>query len=102
MSELFRKEAILHATRRLPGSVVLATPTSVRILGLFFSAIVFAAAAFASVATYARKATVSGWLVPDQGLIRAAAPTAGFIQKLVLNEGAIVEKGARLAEIQVA
>jgi membrane fusion protein len=102
MSELFRKEAVLHATRRLSGGVVLATPLSVRLLGLMFGGIILAGVTFASMATYARKATVTGWLVPDQGLIRATVPVAGFIQNVVVKEGERVEKGARLAEIRVA
>ena len=101
MNDLFRKEAVLHATRRLSGSVMLATPTSVQILGSFFGVIVVVAVIFASLATYARKATVMGWLVPDQGLIRATAPSAGFIRTLSIKEGDEVEKGARLAELQV-
>ena len=60
MSELFRKEAVLHATRRLSGAVVLATPLSVRLLGLVFGGIIVAAVVFLSTATYARKATVTG------------------------------------------
>src|SRR5215831_15866975 len=98
MSDLFRKEAVAHATRRLSGAVVLATPLSVRVLGLFFCTIIFAGVAFASVATYARKATVTGWLVPDQGLIRATANSAGFVQSLKVSEGDVVRRGAKLAE----
>ena len=60
MTDLFRREAISHATRRLSGTVVLATPLSVRLLGMFFGVIVFAAVLFASQATYARKETVTG------------------------------------------
>jgi membrane fusion protein len=101
MSELFRKEAVTYATRRLSGSVVLATPWSVPVLGLLLTAIVLAAVIFASVASYARKATVTGWLVPDQGLIRPTASSAGFIQSLQIKEGDIVEKGAMLAEIRI-
>ncbi len=82
--------------------VVLATPLSVRLLGLFFGGIVCAGVAFASMSTYARKATVTGWLVPDQGLIRATVSTGGFIQSVAVKEGQAVEKGARLAEIRVA
>ena len=100
MSDVFRTEAVLHATRRLSGAVVLATPLSVRVLGLFFIAILFCGVAFASVATYARKATVTGWLVPDQGLIRAAN-SAGFVQSLKVNEGDVVTRGAKLAEIRI-
>ena len=87
MSELFRKEAVAHATRRLSGAVVLATPLSVRLLGLLFGGIIVAGVVFASMATYARKATVNGWLVPDQGLIKATVPIAGFIQVVAVKEG---------------
>src|SRR5262249_40569618 len=102
MSELFRKEAVVHATRRLSGAVVLATPLSVRVLGLVFCTIIFAAVLFASLATYSRKATVTGWLVPDQGLIRATVSSAGFIQNVMVKEGERVEKGAPILEIRVA
>ena len=79
MNDLFRHQPVFHATRRrLSGSVVLATPLSVRCLGLVLAGIVLTALIFVSVATYARKATVTGWLVPDQGLIRATASSAGF------------------------
>jgi membrane fusion protein len=102
MSELFRKEAVAHATRRLSGAVVLATPLSVRLLGLLFGGIIVAGVVFASMATYARKATVNGWLVPDQGLIKATVPIAGFIQVVAVKEGQKVDKGVPLAEIRVA
>ena len=101
MSDLFRREAVSHATQRLSGAVVLATPLSVRVLGLFFGGIVLAAVIFVSMATYARKATVTGWLVPDQGLIRATASSAGFIQDVFVKEGDAVERGARLAQIRI-
>jgi membrane fusion protein len=101
MSDLFRKEAVAHARRRLSGAVVLAAPLSVRVLGLFFCAIVFAGVAFASAATYARKATVTGWLVPDQGLIRAAATSAGFVERPIATEGEVVERGGRIPEIRI-
>jgi membrane fusion protein len=102
MSDLFRKEAILNATRRLPGPVVLATPLSVRVLGLFFGGLLVAAVIFASFATYARKATVTGWLVPDKGMIKATASASGVIQSFAVKEGDVVERGARIAEIRVA
>jgi membrane fusion protein len=101
MSDLFRREAVLHATRRLSGSVVLAIPMPVSVLGMVFAGIVVTALIFASEATYARKATVTGWLVPDQGLIRAAAPSAGIIRALLVKEGDLVDVGAHLAEIRM-
>ena len=102
MNDLFRIEAVLNATRRLPGSVVLATPLTVRILGTFFAGIVVTAVIFASLATYSRKTTVTGWLVPDKGTIRASASTGGVVQSFAVKEGDLVEKGAKIAEVRVA
>jgi membrane fusion protein len=101
MTGLFRKEAVVHATQRLPGAVVLAAPLSVRTLGLGLSVVVFAAVVFASMATYARRATVTGWLVPDQGLIRATVSSGGFIESVAIREGDVVAKGAKLVEIRI-
>ena len=97
MSDLFRREAVQHATRRLEGAVVLATPLSLRTLGFFLAAIIFAVTVFASQATYARKATVIGYLVPDQGMIRATAPLGGTLQSLLVKEGSMVKPGDRIA-----
>ena len=102
MSELFRREAIAYATRRLAGPVVIASPLSIKLLGGLLAGIVIAAAVFAATATYARKATVTGWLVPDQGLVRATARAPGLIQRLFVKEGQIVEQGARIAELGLA
>ena len=97
MNELFRREAVDHATRRLDGTVILATPLSLKTLGLFLAAILFAAAAFAAHATYARKATVIGYLVPDQGIIRATTQASGTLQRIMVHEGDTVAAGDRIA-----
>lgn len=102
MTELFRREAIAYATRRLAGPVVIASPLSIKLLGGLLAGTIIAAAVFAATATYARKATVTGWLVPDQGLVRAAARAPGLIQRLFVKEGQIVEQGARIAELGLA
>ncbi len=102
MSDLFRREAIAYATRRLTGPVIIATPLSMKFLGGVLAGIIIAAATFAATATYARKATVTGWLVPDQGLIRATSRAPGLIQRLFVKEGEIVEQGARIAELGLA
>ncbi len=102
MTELFRREAVRHATRRLEGEVVLATPLSIKLLGFFFAAVIFAALALLFNASYARKATVTGLLVPDQGMVRAAAQATGSLQSIMVKEGDVVEAGARLAVINLA
>jgi membrane fusion protein len=102
MSELFRREAVHHATRRLEGEVILATPLSIRTLGLFFAAIIFAAVAFAATASYSRKATVSGVLTPDQGMIRVTLQSAGSLQSIMVKEGDTVAAGDRIAVVGLA
>jgi membrane fusion protein len=102
MSELFRREAVHHATRRLAGDVVLASPLSVTTLGLLLAAILFGAIAFASQATYARKSTVTGLLVPDQGTIRATVQAGGLLRTIMVHEGDPVERGQRIAVIDIS
>jgi membrane fusion protein len=102
MSDLFRREAVAHATRRLDGQVVLATPLSVSTLGLLLAVIVFGATAFAALGTYSRKATVPGYLIPDQGMIRAAAPASATLQSLMIKEGDIVSAGDRIAVLSLS
>jgi membrane fusion protein len=102
MSELFRREAVRHATRRLEGEVLLATPLSVKTLGLLLVVIVFGAAAFLFLASYARKATVSGLLVPDQGMVRAANAATGSLQSIMVKEGDSVAAGDRIAVVSLA
>src|SRR5437660_5863689 len=102
MSALFRPEAVTHARGRLSGEVVLVAPLPLRLLGLFLAGVVFAALTFAAWATYARKASVTGWLVPDLGFIRATSPTVGLVSAIAVKEGDDVEQGQRLAEIKVA
>ena len=102
MADLFRREAVRHATRRLEGEVILATPFSVKTLGLFLVAVILAAAVFLSNATYARKATVTGLIVPDQGMVRASILAAGSLQSVIVKEGDVVAAGDRLAVVNLA
>lgn len=102
MTELFRREAVHHATRRLAGEVVLASPLSVKTLGLLLAGILFAAVVFATQASYARKATVTGLLIPDQGMIRTTVQSGGMLQTLMVREGDQVERGQQIAVIDVS
>jgi membrane fusion protein len=99
---LFRKEAIEHATNRLSGEVILASSLSFKIMAgllVFFISIL---ALFLSTATYARKETVVGWLVPQGGLIRVQARNGGVLEKLVVKEGDAVRAGQALAVIRLS
>lgn len=47
-------------------------------------------------ADYTRKERISGWLVPQQGLVRILAPQPGVITQLNVEDGTEVRKGAPL------
>jgi membrane fusion protein len=102
MSDLFRREAVAHATRRLDGQVMLATPMSVKTLGMLMATIIFAATIFAALGTYSRKATVLGYLVPDQGMIRATAQAPATLQTVMVREGDAVAAGDRIAVLSLS
>src|SRR4051812_35209217 len=102
MNSLFRQEATSHASNRLTGNVILATPLSVRFLTAGFVVIVVGSLLFSAMATYARKATVTGWLSPDRGVVRVAARSNASINQLLLAEGAAVKAGDRIAELTLS
>jgi hypothetical protein len=70
VSELFREEAVRHATRRLAGEVMLAASLPGLVLTALAVVTVAGGLVFAATATYARKETVVGWVAPQAGLIR--------------------------------
>lgn len=49
--------------------------------------------------TYTRKAHVTGWLVPRQGLMRVFAPAAGVATRIYVREGAEVARAAPLLAV---
>jgi len=99
---LFRKESISHATNRLDGKVVLLSPFSIWLLGGFLVGVLTFALTFAFTASYARKETVVGWVVPETGLVRPVAQNGGLIQELMVNVGDQVKIGDVLASVQLS
>jgi len=102
VTDLFRKQAVEHATSRLAGEVVLASPLSLKLVGGFFVVVISTALLFASTATYARKDTVPGWIVPQGGLIRVTARVGGVVEAISAVEGAQVHAGAPLATLRLS
>ncbi len=102
MSDLFRQEAVTHATRRLTGNVILASTVSMKVLTLLVVAIVLAGTVFAATATYARKETVSGWLTPPAGLIRLTASQGGVVERILVTEGQEVRAGQPVATLRLS
>lgn len=102
MSDLFRKEAITHATRRLAGEVVLASSIPSRVLAGLMAAVVLGGATFAATASYARKETVVGWLTPEAGMIRLAARQGGVVSSVHVREGQMVAVGQPIATLTLS
>jgi membrane fusion protein len=99
MSSLFRTEAIQSRRRRLLGVAVIAHPPAVWLLGGLVLASVTAAAVFVATASYARKATVFGYLSPDTGIVRVFAPRPGIAARVGVSEGDFVPAGAPLVSL---
>lgn len=96
---LFRPEVLRHQQSEWLGTILvkpramnwwfagLAALTVLAILLLLFAA------------SYTRKANVSGWLVPQQGMVRVFAPRAAVVSSVLVREGAQVKQGQPLAQL---
>jgi membrane fusion protein len=99
MSKLFRQEALDSKKQRLWGEVVLIQPLSFYILTGAVSLVVLVIGVFLVYGTYARRENVSGYLVPDKGLVKMYASDAGLITDIHVAEGDKVEIGKLLFSI---
>ncbi len=101
---LFRHEVFAERQTQWLGTVLLAPQLSHRLFTAFAVLTTAAILALLFFADYTRKARISGWLVPQQGLVRVFAPQPGVVTELHVKEGAEVRKGERLlvlsAELQ--
>ena len=100
---LFRQDAIdfLHQHRSW-GAVVLLQPISSKFLSWALAALVALILFFLSIAQYARKETVIGYLTPTFGTAKIFAPQQGYIKELHVKEGQDVAEGAPLLTVVTA
>jgi membrane fusion protein len=97
---LFRHEAIeFQQHSRQWGRVVSLQPRSTRLTVWFITAAVAAVIAFLFVAQYARKETVSGYLVPGSGTARVFATQPGIVSAIYVEQGERVEEGQPLLTV---
>lgn len=99
MENLFRKEAVQHATVRLSGDVLLATPVSAGILAALGCGFVAAVALLLANLTYARKEVATGWLVPERGLLTVTTREGGQVAEVFVHEGDTVGPSAKLVRL---
>jgi membrane fusion protein len=97
---LFRQEAIdfLHQ-RNSWGEVVSLQPISSKILSWTLAGLVAFILVFISIAQYARKETVTGYLTPTFGTAKIFVPQQGIIKEVQVNEGQDVAEGEPLLTI---
>jgi len=101
LSDLFRKEVLDKQGQKLFGDVVLASPISHKAMTALLAVIIAGLVAFAIIGEYSRKERVTGYLTPDQGLIRLLPRQAGVIENIHVNIGETVEKGDKLFSIKI-
>ena len=90
---LFRPEALEHRERDWLGSIQLIRPVSLAVLTSVALLVALALAAYLTLGEYTRKARVSGYLVPDRGVIRLVAPQPATVIESLVAEGRAVRRG---------
>lgn len=96
---LFRKQAVDKLQDRLLGDVLVVPPISYSLVTFFILIFVAAAAALLVNGSYARKETVQGILLPDQGSLKVYAAAQGVVRQVFVAEGEWVEEGQPLIVI---
>jgi membrane fusion protein len=97
---LFRQEAIDFLRQRNSwGEVVALQPLSSKILGWTLAGLVVIILCFLSIAQYARKETVTGYLTPTFGTAKIFVPQQGFIKAIQVKEGQEVAEGDPLLTV---
>ncbi|MBT9456367.1 MAG: HlyD family efflux transporter periplasmic adaptor subunit [Burkholderiaceae bacterium] len=93
MASLFRPEAINGQRQNWLGSITLIRPLSLSVLTSFAVGAAVLVGACLYWGEYTRKARVSGYLVPDRGLLRVVPPAGATIVSREVTEGQVVRRG---------
>lgn len=93
MPSLFRPEVIEGRRQEWLGSIQLIRPVSLTVLTTFVAVTAVAVVTYLMLGEYTRKARVSGYLVPDQGVIRLVPPQAATVVEQQVHEGQSVKQG---------
>ncbi len=91
--QLFREQAIAAASAPRYGSILPVTPIAWSKLGFWYLVAGCILIGFAVSCSYARKAAISGVVVPSNGLVRVASSQAGIVAQLSVESGRTVKAG---------
>lgn len=89
---LFRPEASLGSRAGYQGRVLIHQPVSYTVTAAVSIALIIIACTYAYFGTYTRKATVTGLLMPEHGMLRLSSNAVGFISEVRVTEGQSVEQ----------
>lgn len=101
MVSLFRPEVIEGRQQAWLGSIQLVRPVPLALLTLFVFVAAVLVGVFLVEGRYTRKAHVTGYLVPDRGVLRLVPPQAGRVAQSHVTEGQSVRQGDLLFILSV-
>ena len=90
---LFRSEALQSRQQKLLGEILLVRPLPFTLLTAGLAAIAIIVILFFCFASYTSRVSVSGYLVPDLGVVKVFPQQAGIIIEKKVNEGQMVKQG---------
>jgi len=101
MVSLFRPEVIEGRQQAWLGSIQLVRPVPLAVLTLLVLTIAVLVGVFLVEGRYTRKAHITGYLVPDRGVLRLVPPQAGIVLETKVVEGGSVRRGDVLFVLSV-
>src|SRR5690606_19075870 len=99
--ELFRREALEAQRTTWLGGVSLAQPVRLWVMTIGAALAALAVVLFLALATYTRRSSVQGRLVPSQGLAILVAPATGVVASVTIPGSGLVHAGERLVVVAV-
>jgi len=92
MASLFRREVIEGRQQAWLGSIQLVRPVPLAVLTVIVVMIACVVGVFLVEGRYTRKAHITGYLVPDRGVLRLLPPQAGTVAQSHVVEGRAVRR----------
>lgn len=99
--DLFRKEVLEAKRTSWLGGISLAQPLRLWLMTAMAITAALVVALFLTLATYTRRSSVVGQLVPAQGLAAVLAPATGVVSRVDVAEGGRVVEAQTLAVVTV-
>lgn len=100
--KIFRNQAINAQKTKWIGEVVLIRPFSFTILTICVAIICIMIILLLSFATYTKRTTVQGQLMPNTGLVRVFASEAGIVDQKLIQDGQQVKNNQTLYTLKMA